>query len=71
MFIKRQPWPCSHLANKDVSGLKMSAVHLGRLSGNGLDLDADLLAFLCAVDRFMVYLDARHHTDVHKLKHAQ
>lgn len=46
----------------------MTAVHLGRLSRNGLDLDADLLAFLGAVDRFVVHLDARHHTDVHKLK---
>lgn len=46
----------------------MAAVHFGRLSGNGLDLDADLLSFLGAVDGFMVHLDARHDSDVHELR---
>lgn len=68
LVTKRQQWSCTNLANKDVSGFKMSAVHLRRLSRNGLDLYADLLAFLGAVNRFVVDLDARHHTDVYKLK---
>lgn len=62
-------WACPHLADDEVGGFKMAAVHLGRLSGNGLDLDADLLAFLGAVDRLVIHLDAGDHADVHKLKH--
>lgn len=57
-----------HLADDDVSGFKMAAVHLGRLPGNGLDLDADLLAFLGAIDGLVIHLDAGDHADVHKLK---
>lgn len=67
-FTKRQQRSCTHLANKDVCGFKMSAIHFGRLSRNGLDLNADLLAFFGAVNRFVVHLDARHHTNVYKLK---
>ena len=57
-----------HLADYDVSGFKMAAIHLGGLPRYGLDFDTDLLAFLGAVNGFVVHLDARHHTDVHKLK---
>lgn len=46
----------------------MAAVHLGRLSGNGLDLDADLLAFLGRVHRLVIHLDAGDHADVDKLE---
>lgn len=49
----------------------MAAVHLGRLSRNGLDLDADLLTLLGAVDGLVINLDAGDHADVHKLKHTE
>lgn len=63
-------WACPHLADEEVSGFKMAAVHLGRLSGNGLDLDADLLTLLGTVDGLVINLDAGDHADVHKLKHS-
>lgn len=59
---------CSYLADDDVRGFKMAAEHFGRLSGNGFDLDADLLSFLGAVHGFVVHLDAGDHADVHELK---
>lgn len=45
----------------------MAPEHLGRLPGDGLDLDAHLLAFLGAVDGFVIQLDAGDHADVHEL----
>lgn len=46
----------------------MAAVHLGRLPGDGFDLDAHLLTFLGAVDGFVIQLDAGDHANVHKLE---
>lgn len=48
----------------------MASVHLGRFSRNGLNLNADLLAFLGALDRLVIHLNARHNTNVYKLQHT-
>lgn len=49
----------------------MASVHLGRLSRNGLDLDADFLAFFGAINGFVIQLDAGDHANVHKLEKTE
>jgi len=62
--------PPPHLADEQVGELKVAPVHLGRVPGDRLHLDADLLALLGAVHGLVVHLDARHHAHVHELKPA-
>lgn len=61
-------WAGPHLADYDVSGLKVAAVHLGRLPRDGLDLHADLLALLGRVHRLVVHLDTGNYADVDELE---
>lgn len=45
----------------------MSAEHLGRLAGQRLDLDANLLPLASRLHLLVVHLDGRHDADVHEL----